>query len=231
MTNYHRMFQKQALHALPILVSLAAGSVLAQQDGRLTPQGEGINDPPTLEERILEEQIIADKAASEVVADDEESGIDAPLDEPGEPQTHASSEAPVELVALAAREPERFIGKTLVLEDGTEVIEVGPVLELRKRILDQEPHLIVDATSYFNTPTRYAVAVRDVDRIEGEQVITPEVEGMHLRGLDYYPEDYTDISDTSPEEVLADNADLSEEEEDAVTAPTEEPGTIPLRRF
>ena len=224
----HPATSRKVWRVLPLMAAVATSAALGQQDGRISPQGEGINDPPTLEERIVEERIIAEQAAIEAIAADDEDGIDAPLDEPEDPPTHASREASPELVALASREPEQFIGKTLVLHDGVDATEVGPVLELRKRIRDQEPHLIVDATAYFNTPTKYAVAIGDVARIEGDQVITPEVEGMHLRGLEYYPEDFTELESTAPEDVLADNVDLSE---DAVTDPTEEPGAIEIKRF
>lgn len=225
-----------ALSSLFILALLPQAFVLAQQhpEPDVVAQ-DGLADPPSLEERIVEEREIAEQAAAEVLTE-EHTGIDAPLDEPGEPATHASAEAPAELVALSAREPERFIGKTLVLDDGVTAVEVGTVLDVRKRIVDQEPYVIVDATTYFNTPTEYAVSVRDLDRIEGERLVTPEVEGMHLRGLEYYPEDYVDIRDTSPEEVLARNADAAaleegEEAEDASASEDAEPGEIPIKRF
>jgi len=221
------------IHACTGLLLLAVPAlVIAQEHPEPDVIGrDGLIEPPTLEERIVEEREVAEQAAAEVLSDEEvfETGVDAPLDEPNEPQTHASAEAPPELVALAAREPERFIGKMLVLDDGVNATKVGPVLALRKRIADQEAYVVVDASDYFNSPTQYAVSVRDLDRIEGDLLVTPEVEGMHLRGLEYYPEDYTDISDTSPEAVLAgkeddaDDADTDEAEE--------EQGVIPIRRF
>ena len=222
----HRMHKL----ALPILVSLTAGIALAQQDGRISP--DGINDPPTLEERIVEERIVAEQAAKELLAEEEAARKKEELAagrgaEPLEPDTHASREAPAELIALAAREPERFIGKTLVLDDGVNAVEVGPVLDLRRRIKDGVLHVVVDATAYFNSPTHYAVAVRDLDRIDGDLLVTPEAAGMHLRGLDYYPEDYTDVMDTSPADVLADNVDESDLEDGI----REEPGEIEIRRF
>jgi hypothetical protein len=57
----------------------------------------------------------------------------------------------------------------------------------------------VDATAYFNTPTKYAVAVKDIARLTADRVMMPESAGMHLRGLEYYPEDFTDLADTSPQ--------------------------------
>lgn len=114
-------------------------------------------------------------------------------------ETHASRQAPTELITQAAREPGTFIGKTLILHDGVSSKTVGPVKDLRRRLQDEELYLIVDATAYFNTPVEYAVAVRDLDRIEGDQLIIPETAGMHLNGLDYYPEDYADIDVTAPE--------------------------------
>jgi hypothetical protein len=209
---------------LLIVALFPAALIEAQPDSVV----ERINDPPTIEERLVEERIIADQAAAEVL-DAEEQGAEVPLDAPEASESHATSAAPAELVALAAREPERFIGKTLVLDDGVNAVKVGPVLELRKRILDQEAYVIVDAAAYFNTPTRYAVAVRDLERIEGDLLVTPEVAGMHLRGLDYYAEDYVDLDDSSPEDVLAENVDTSEEDEQPATA--DEPGEITIRRF
>lgn len=75
---------------------------------------------------------------------------------------------------------------------------VGPVKDLRRRLQDEQLYLVVDAAAYFNTPVDYAVAVRDLDRIEGDQLIIPETSGMHLNGLDYYPEDYADVEVTAP---------------------------------
>lgn len=119
--------------------------------------------------------------------------IDSPTAETPSPDTHASRQAPVELLTLAGREPGAFIGKTLILHDGINRKTVGPVKDLRKRLQDEQLYLIVDAAAYFNTPVDYAVAVRDLDRIEGEELIIPETSGMHLNGLDYYPADYADV--------------------------------------
>jgi hypothetical protein len=187
MSAYSKMFSKPhsvaALSGL-LLLALMPAAAMAQQDGVIEPQ-------PIVEEEVVDAEAIANDGSPP-------------------PDTHATSEAPVELVALAVREPATFIGKTLVLDDGADAVTVGPVLELRKRIQDQEPHLIVDATAYFNTPTKYAVAVRDLDRIEGDTLVTPEADGMHLRGLDYYPDDYTDLDSSALDEIAA--ADLTEGE-------------------
>lgn len=224
-------FRKRSFLALPPLMfgALLPLGVFAQQhpEPDIVAQ-DGLTQPPTLEERIVEEREIAEQAAAEVLSE-EHTGIDAPLDEPNEPQTHASMEASPELVALAAREPEQFIGRTLVLDDGVTAVVVGPVLALRKRIVDQDPYVIVDATNYFNSPTEYAVSVRDLDRIEGDKLVTPEVEGMHLRGLEYYEEDYVAIDSTAPEDVLA--ADTTNGDGDERVEEGEEPGVIPIRRF
>jgi hypothetical protein len=238
MSSPHRHTQANARTAaaasLFVLALLPQAFVFAQ----LHPEpdvvgGQGIAQPPTLEERIVEEREIADQAAAEVVLEEDHTGIEAPLDEPSDPRTHASVQASPELLALASREPERLVGKTLVLDDGVTAVEVGPVLDVRKRIVDQEVHVIVDATSYFNAPTEYAVSIRDIDRIDGERLVAPEVEGMHLRGLDYYAEDYVDVSEPSAD-VLARNADAGvedEEEADGGTAADLEPGEIPIGRF
>lgn len=117
-----------------------------------------------------------------------EQGIAAPP-----PETHATQQASQTLLTMAVHEPENLIGKTLVLDDGTDAVTVGPVKAIRRRMQDQQLYLVVDATKYFNTKVDYAVAVSDVDRIEADTLVIPEAPGMHLRGLDYYPDDYTDV--------------------------------------
>lgn len=112
---------------------------------------------------------------------------------PVPPDTHATRQAPLELMLEAARDPASVIGKTLVLHDGVNEVIVGPVKDLRKRLQDEELYLIVDATEYFNAPADYAVALSDVGRMEGTKLVIPEAPGMHLRGLDYYPDDYADV--------------------------------------
>jgi hypothetical protein len=139
-------------------------------------------------------------AAQEPLVDEQQ----APNALPAMPtETHATQQAPQELLSMASHEPENFIGKLLVLDDGASVITVGPVKDLRKREQDQQLYLIVDATAYFNSAVDYAVAVKDVDRIEDDKLIIPEAPGMHLRGLDYYPDDYSDIKvpSTEPAEI------------------------------
>src|SRR5688572_3308962 len=106
---------------------LAAGLLSAQQE------------PPAAQEPLVEEQL-APNALPSIPA-----------------ETHATQQAPQELLSMAAREPENFIGKTLVLDDGANVITVGPVKDLRKREQDQQLYLIVDATAYFNSAVDYAV--------------------------------------------------------------------------
>jgi hypothetical protein len=117
------------------------------------------------------------------------------------PDTHATRQAPQDLLVMAVHQPENLIGKTLVLDDGTTAVTVGPVLNIRRRLQDQQLYLIVDAATYFNTPVQYAVAVKDLDRIEGDKLVIPEAPGMHLQGLDYYPEDYTEVEDPSAQEL------------------------------
>jgi len=123
------------------------------------------------------------------------------------PETHAIQQAPQELLTMAVHQPENFIGKTLILDDGTNAVTVGPVIDLRRRVQDQDIYLIVDATAYFNSAVQYAVAVSDVDRIEADTLIIPEAPGMHLRGLDYYPDDYTDVVDASSAPTAEDDGE------------------------
>ena len=108
---------------------------------------------------------------------------------------------------MAVHQPENFIGKTLVLDDGANAVTVGPVIDLRRRVQDQNLYLIVDATAYFNTAVEYAVAVSDVDRIEADTLVIPEAPGMHLRGLDYYPDDYIDVAEMTPDAAPADDGE------------------------
>ncbi len=121
------------------------------------------------------------------------------------PATHATQQAPQELLSMAVHEPETFIGKTLILDDGVAAVTVGPVKDIRRRKQDQQLYLIVDAKAYFNTAVDYAVAVSDVDRIEAETLVIPEAPGMHLRGLDYYPDDYADVEPASEAVVSEDD--------------------------
>ena len=190
-------------------VALLASVALAQPDQPNRLPSERLGEPPTVQDRIVEE-----------------AGANA--DTPRPVSGHTTMEAPPELVALVRREPDQFIGRDLVLDDGVNAVTVGPVLALRKRVLDQEPYLIVDATSYFNAPTQYAIAVKDLDRIEAGKFVMPEATGMHLRGFEYYPGDFTELEST--EEVLAEQA-----EADAISEATEgnaeDPGVIPLKRF
>ena len=123
------------------------------------------------------------------------------------PDTHATQQAPQELLTMAVHQPENFIGKTLVLDDGANAVTVGPVIDLRRRVQDQNLYLIVDATAYFNTAVEYAVAVSDVDRIEADTLVIPEAPGMHLRGLDYYPDDYIDVAEMTPDAAPADDGE------------------------
>lgn len=110
------------------------------------------------------------------------------------PPTHANRPASNELLQEAALHPVNIIGKTLVLNDGESEIRVGPVKDLRKRYQNEELYLVVDASSYFNTPIDYAVALKDVGRMEGNRLVISEAPGMHLRGLEYYADDYTSIT-------------------------------------
>jgi hypothetical protein len=112
----------------------------------------------------------------------------------------STTEAPAALVELITREPERVVGKTLVLVEGDLTRTVGPVLDVRKRREDQRPYLIVDGSRYFAVPAQFVVAVHHLDRIDGNELITPAYPGMHLRGMEYDADDYEDL----PESVVTD---------------------------
>ncbi|HHX82887.1 MAG TPA: hypothetical protein GX696_07905 [Pseudomonadaceae bacterium] len=124
------------------------------------------------------------------------------------PQTHANRPASDELLQEAALHPVNIIGKTLVLNDGESEVRVGPVKDLRKRRQNAELYLVVDASSYFNTTIDYAVALKDVGRMEGNKLVISEAPGMHLRGLEYYADDYTTV--TAPATPETGLSDLSE---------------------
>jgi hypothetical protein len=152
---------------LPLILCLASPAIMLAQQQQLPPQ--------------------------EVLEDEHEPEPTA-VDDPNAPvSSHATVEAPPELIGLISREPERVIGKTLVLSEGTQTKPVGPVLAVRKQVKDQRAYMIVDATQFFNSPTQYAVAVGALDRIEGDRLITPAAPGMHLLGQQYYAEDYEDL--------------------------------------
>lgn len=113
--------------------------------------------------------------------------------------SHANRPAPRDLLQEAGLRPSSFIGKMLVLHDEDGEMEVGPVLDLRRHKQNQRLYLIVDATRYFKTETEYAVAVNDLTRLEETRVIASEAPGMHLRGIEYYADDYADIETTVAE--------------------------------
>jgi hypothetical protein len=222
---------------LALIFTLLSAAATAQPDQPNRLPNERLGEEPTVQERIVEERIIADKAATEVatqedleVAEEEQAAEDVTANDGSPPpgSAHATTPASPELVTLVTREPEQFIGHTLVLDDGVNAVHVGEVLALRKRVLDQEPYLVVDATSYFNAPTQYAVAVKDLDRIEDGLLVMPEADGMHLRGLEYYEEDYAELE--TAEDILAEQAEGTAISE-AVEEDAENPGVIPLKRF
>jgi hypothetical protein len=166
-------------HALQILLGLCIPSVALAQDE--LPSQEA------LEQDAREQQSLEQDAAIDRGEPNPSTATSLP------PNSHATVEAPPELIGLISREPERFIGKTLVLAEGTQTKTVGPVLSVRKQLKDQNVYLIVDATGFFNSPTNYAVAANNLDRIEDGKLITPAAPGMHLLGQQYYPDDYEDL--------------------------------------
>lgn len=112
-------------------------------------------------------------------------------------ESHASGAANKELMRTAGRSPEQFIGKKVVLEDGR---KIGTVLDIQRSLRDNQLYLILDATEFFNNPTEYAVPAQDMRRLQDDTLIIAEYTGMHLRGLEYYEEDYVGIGDKTPED-------------------------------
>lgn len=109
-------------------------------------------------------------------------------------QSHASGAANRELMSQANRSPEQFIDKKVFLEDGR---EIGSLLNIQRSLRDDRLYLILDATEFFNTPTEYAVPAEDMRSLQDDTLIIAEYTGMHLRGLEYYEEDYVDIDEES----------------------------------
>lgn len=151
---------------------------------------------------LLSRQAVAqEEPLLEQTTQNQESGelttsIEHPLTQD---ESHARREAGLKLLKQANLNPQLFVGKTLTLENGK---TVGEVLMVKRKLDNLFLYLIVDATPYFNEPTEYAVAVRDVSTIIGDRVFIELASGMHLRGLTYYPEDYTEAGDNFPEEAL-----------------------------
>jgi hypothetical protein len=170
------------LRTLPLILCCCM-PVLAQQ----TPPSQEVLEQDAHEQQALEQDAAIEHEPSPSAANQQ-----PPL------SSHATVEASPELGGLAAREPEQFIGKKLILTDGSETKPVGPVLAVRTQLKDQRVYLIVNATEYFNSPTQFAVAVANVDRIEGENLITPAAPGMHLLGQQYYAGDYADLPKPIP---------------------------------
>ena len=131
-----------------------------------------------------------------------EDGLIESYDRPAEPdESHASREADGDLLALARQHPERFTGKTLMFRNGE---TIGEIQNIRRKLDNLYLYMIVDATRYFNSPTTYAVPVRDVESMNDDAVLISMAEGMHLRGLTYYPEDYTSAGNSFPESSITD---------------------------
>lgn len=172
-----------ALLALP-------GFALAQS----TLPSQEVLEQQAREQEALEQDAAIDHAAHAEEQQQHEGEQNADSSAAPEPlSNHATVQAPPELGGLASREPELFVGKTIVLAEGSQQKTVGTVFAVRKRTQDQLNYFIVDATEYFNSPTEYAIAVKNVDRVEDDQLITPAAPGMHLMGMQYYPDDYEDI--------------------------------------
>lgn len=132
--------------------------------------------------------------AAESTAETEHPFGESPANEPvpyeEQIDTHADGPSNPELMRRATQEPESFIGKQTMLNDGR---MIGPIMAIRRSMQDQQLYLIIDATTFFNSPTEYAVPAEDMHSLQDDTLMIAEYTGMHLRGMEYYEEDYEDI--------------------------------------
>lgn len=134
--------------------------------------------------------------------EDENTGLTRAQNFPlTEEESHSRREASDSLLLLASQNPEVFFGKTLMLKNGR---EVGPVIAVRRKLDNLFLYLVIDATTYFNEPTIYAVQVSDIESMTDTRVLMSQDQGMHVRGLVYYEDDYTAPNEHFPEQALDD---------------------------
>ena len=96
--------------------------------------------------------------------------------------SHASSRQNVRMLRLAHEEPERFLGKMLMLNDGR---KAGRILTILRNRDDKLLYLIIQAEPYFKEKVQFAVPVLDVDRIQDRIVVLTTLPGNFLRGMEY----------------------------------------------
>jgi len=104
--------------------------------------------------------------------------------------SHAGGGANTEALQKARADKEAFVGKELFFSNGQ---DVGKIKDIRRWTRDNELYMIVAAQPFFNEDVDYAVPVGDVSRVLEDRVELPESPGMHLRGMQYYPEDFKDM--------------------------------------
>lgn len=99
------------------------------------------------------------------------------------------------MIKLAATNPDAFIGKTLFFINGKKVGKVDGVKRWKR---DHNLYLVVAAKPFFNEDVQYAVPVSDLKEIKGDKVLMREDAGKHLRGMEYYASDYSDVNAGAP---------------------------------
>jgi hypothetical protein len=105
-------------------------------------------------------------------------------------ESHAGGGDNTEALQLARADKTAFVGKELFFSNGQ---DVGKIKDIRRWTRDSELYMIVAAKPFFNEDVDYAVPVGDVSRVLKDRVELPESPGMHLRGMQYYPEDFEDV--------------------------------------
>ena len=96
-----------------------------------------------------------------------------------------------EMIKLAQTNRAAFIGKTLYFTNGQ---EVGKVDDVKRWNQDHNIYLVVAAKPFFHDDVQFAVPVSDLKGIEGDKVLIREDAGDHLRGMQYYAEDYSSVA-------------------------------------
>ena len=96
-----------------------------------------------------------------------------------------------EMIKLAQTNQAAFIGKTLYFTNGQ---EVGKVDGVKRWNRDHNIYLVVAAKPFFHDDVQFAVPVSDLKGIEGDKVLIREDAGDHLRGMQYYAEDYSNVA-------------------------------------